>query len=150
MHQTNVLKKLTHISILRQKRDAYDHHWAPGYVVGTSPQTIEFVLNYNRNQHKAWISPAFSNEVFEKEAVHKVFFLILLLVIIGEFFRFVFIFQIKEKVFNVYFSSPAIALADSAVITILGENNQDKYGKQRVFGSIGWGLFMFVMGMYLQ
>ena len=57
----------------------------------------------------------------------------MLLVIIGEFF-----------------SSPAIALADSAVITLLGEENQDKYGGQRMFGSIGWGLSMFIMGMVLD
>ncbi len=61
------------------------------------------------------------------------FFLILLLVVIGEFV-----------------SSPAIALADSAVITLLGEQNQDKYGSQRVFGSLGWGLTMFVMGIVLD
>ena len=56
-------------------------------MVGTSPQSIGFVSNYNVNKHKEWVSPAFSNEIFEKQAVHKVFFLVLLLVIIGEFFR---------------------------------------------------------------
>ncbi len=65
--------------------------------------------------------------------MHKVFFLILLLVIIGEFF-----------------SSPAVALADSAVITMLGEEHQDKYGKQRMFGSFGWAVAMFIMGMVLD
>ena len=48
------------------------------------------------------------------------------------------------------FSSPAIAMADSAVITLLGEENQDKYGSQRMFGSIGWGVTMFIMGMVLD
>lgn len=76
------------IEHLRMKRSAYDHRWAPGYVVGTSPQSIGFVSNYNVNKHKEWVSPAFSNEIFEKQAVHKVFFLVLLLVIIGEFFRY--------------------------------------------------------------
>ena len=47
-------------------------------------------------------------------------------------------------------SSPAIALADSAVLTLLGEEHQDKYGKQRIFGSMGWGLTMFFMGMVLD
>jgi hypothetical protein len=56
---------------------------------------------------------------------------------------------------NIYFvvfvfSSPAIALADSAVITLLGEENQDKYGSQRMFGSIGWGTSMFIIGMVLD
>ncbi len=53
-------------------------------------------------------------------------------------------------VFFRHFSSPAIALADSAVITLLGEEHQDKYGSQRMFGSIGWGLAMFIMGMVLD
>ena len=47
-------------------------------------------------------------------------------------------------------SSPAIAMADSAVITLLGEENQDKYQNQRMFGSIGWGITMFIMGMVLD
>ena len=52
------------------------------------------------NSDHSWLSPAYNNEVFERPQVFKTFFLILLLIIIGEFF-----------------ASPAIALADSAVIT---------------------------------
>jgi ABC-type enterochelin transport system permease subunit len=33
------------------------------------------------------VSPAYNNEVFERAGVHKVFFLLLLLIVIGEFFR---------------------------------------------------------------
>lgn len=58
--------------------------------------------------------------------------MLLLLVIIGEFF-----------------SAPAITLADSAVITLLGED-ADKYGHQRMFGSLGWGLAMFFVGIALD
>ena len=47
-------------------------------------------------------------------------------------------------------SSPAVALADSAVFTLLGEENHHKYGTQRMFGSIGWAVTMFVMGMVLD
>jgi len=64
--------------------------------------------------------------------IQKVFFLLLLLVIIGEFF-----------------SAPAITLADSAVITLLGED-ADRYGHQRMFGSLGWGLAMFFVGIALD
>lgn len=56
----------------------------------------------------------------------------MLLVIIGEFF-----------------SAPAITLADSAVITLLGED-ADRYGHQRMFGSLGWGLAMFFVGIALD
>ena len=59
--------------------------------------------------------------------------------------------SLKKKIeFLLFFSSPAIAMADSAVITLLGEENQDKYGSQRMFGSIGWGVTMFIMGMVLD
>ena len=33
---------------------------------------------------KEWVSPSFSNEVFERAGVAKVFFLVLLLVVIGK------------------------------------------------------------------
>lgn len=55
------------------------------YVVGKSPQVITFVDD--QMQHKTWVSPRWNNEVFERAAVHKVFFLIFLLIVVGEFFR---------------------------------------------------------------
>lgn len=64
--------------------------------------------------------------------IQKAFLLLLLLVVIGEFF-----------------SAPAITLADSAVITLLGED-ADRYGHQRMFGSLGWGLAMFFVGIALD
>lgn len=48
-----------------------------------------------------------------------------------------------------FFSAPAITLADSAVITLLGED-ADKYGHQRMFGSLGWGISMFIVGIVLD
>ena len=58
-----------------------------GYVIGKSPQVIDF--QNEQKEHKIWISPRWNNEVFEKSGVHKVFFLIFLLIIVGEFFRYV-------------------------------------------------------------
>ena len=92
--------------------------------VGTSPSVMVFDdMEMNYDKRTEWVSPSFSNEVFERSGVEKVkkktvlrrrnkkidsdfqvFFLVLLLVMIGEFF-----------------ASPAIALADSAVIQSLGE-----------------------------
>ena len=93
-------------SLSRVKRDdAQDYKWAPGYVVGASPYRIYFNDSHkDYDKRSTWLTPSFSNEVFEKSGVEKVFFLLLLTVIIGEFF-----------------ASPAIALADSAIITSLGE-----------------------------
>ena len=51
---------------------------------------------------------------------------------------------------SLFCSSPAIALADSAVLTQLGEDKEHEYNSHRIFGSIGWGATMFVMGMVLD
>ena len=92
-----------------------------------SPQAIDFTYNYDKNKHKDWVSPEHSNEVFEKDGVHKVFFLICLLVVIGEFF-----------------SSPAVALADSAVITMLGEKHQVRLDSEDLVSILIWLFFIFI------
>ena len=56
-----------------------------GYVIGKSPQVIDF--ENEQKIHKIWISPRWNNEVFDKPGVRKTFFLIFLLIIVGEFFR---------------------------------------------------------------
>jgi hypothetical protein len=68
-------------------------------------------MNTNYEKGTEWVSPSYSNEVFERAGVEKVFFLVLLLVIIGEFF-----------------ASPATALADSAVINALGDKQVKQEG----------------------
>ncbi|XP_042149483.1 major facilitator superfamily domain-containing protein 6-like [Ixodes scapularis] len=104
----------------------------PNYVVGKSPNTVEYTLNYNQERHTSYISPPFSSIVYKYEDVQEVFFLLLLLIVLGE-----------------YFSAPAITLADSATISYLGEN-LDNYGRQRMFGSLGWGVAMFFVGIALD
>ena len=99
---------------------------------GVSPLGVEYVNNFNERIHKDWVSPLFSSIVYRTDDIHKAFFLLMLLVIIGEFF-----------------SAPAITLADSAVITLLGED-ADRYGHQRMFGSLGWGVAMFFVGIALD
>lgn len=99
---------------------------------GMSPLSISYVNNYDPTKHNNLVSPLFSNIVYRTDDIHKAFFLLILLVIIGEFF-----------------SAPAITLADSAVITILGEDS-DLYGHQRMFGSLGWGVAMFFVGIALD
>uniref|UniRef100_A0A1B0DI68 Major facilitator superfamily associated domain-containing protein n=2 Tax=Phlebotomus papatasi TaxID=29031 RepID=A0A1B0DI68_PHLPP len=99
---------------------------------GQSPLDVRYASNYNAKIHGSWVSPLFSSIVYRTEDIQKAFFLLILLVIIGEFF-----------------AAPAITLADSAVITILGEES-DLYGRQRMFGSLGWGLAMFFVGIALD
>ncbi|KAJ2950839.1 hypothetical protein O0L34_g5182 [Tuta absoluta] len=97
-----------------------------------SPLDVSDALNYDPEANANWVTPLHSSIVYRKPDIQKTFFLLLLLVVIGEFF-----------------SAPAITLADSAVITLLGED-ADRYGHQRMFGSLGWGLAMFFVGIALD
>ncbi|KAL0126821.1 hypothetical protein PUN28_005292 [Cardiocondyla obscurior] len=97
-----------------------------------SPLSVTYAANYNEKENKEWVKPLFSSIVYRLPDIQKTFFLLLLLVVVGEFF-----------------SAPAITLADSAVITLLGED-ADRYGHQRMFGSLGWGLAMFFVGIALD
>lgn len=70
--------------------------------------------------------------VFSEDSIHKVFYVLLFLSVIGEFF-----------------ASPAPTLADTATLNALGDD-KDKYGRQRMFGSIGWGSAMFLVGFAID
>ncbi|XP_055638815.1 major facilitator superfamily domain-containing protein 6 isoform X2 [Toxorhynchites rutilus septentrionalis] len=104
----------------------------PIATAGQSPLSVNYANNFDHKLHNDLVSPIFSSIVYRTADIQKAFFLLLLLVIIGEFF-----------------SAPAITLADSAVITLLGED-ADRYGHQRMFGSSGWGLAMFFVGIALD
>lgn len=73
-----------------------------------------------------------SSLVYDPEGVHQVFLVLLFLTLVGEFF-----------------SAPAITLADSATLGMLGEN-KELYGKQRLWGSLGWGTAMFLLGFIID
>lgn len=104
----------------------------PVYEAGISPIDVSYADNFDKKKHRTWVSPLFSSIVYTYDDINKAFFLLFLLIVIGEFF-----------------SAPSITLADSAVITLLGDN-ADKYGHQRMFGSLGWGLSMFFVGIALD
>lgn len=108
------------------------HRPPPNYIVGKSPMTVEYTLNYDKQKHESFVSPPFSTIVYKWDDVKGVFFLLLLLVCLGEFF-----------------SAPAVTIADSATLNALGENI-DQYHRQRMFGSVGWGITMFLVGMALD
>jgi len=79
------------------------HKPPPTHIVGKSPLTVEYTLNYNQEKHVSYVSPPFSTIVYKLDDVKEVFFLLLLLILLGEFF-----------------SAPAITLADCATLTYLG------------------------------
>ncbi|KAK0158487.1 hypothetical protein PV328_009484 [Microctonus aethiopoides] len=116
------------VPLVRKRRSVRVAHLP----LGRSPLPVTFADNYNPETNKDWVKPQFSSIVYRLGDIQKTFFLLLLLVIVGEFF-----------------SAPAITLADSAVITLLGED-ADRYGHQRMFGSLGWGLAMFFVGIALD
>jgi MFS transporter, PPP family, 3-phenylpropionic acid transporter len=45
--------------------------------------------------------------------------------------------------------APIVPLADSAVISLLGER-RDRYGTQRLFGAIGWGVGGLLIGLVIE
>ncbi|KAM3917041.1 major facilitator superfamily domain-containing protein 6 [Leptodactylus fuscus] len=66
---------------------------------------------------------------YNQEDVETIFLLILLVVIIGEFF-----------------SAPAVTIVDTVTLQYLGKH-RDRYGLQRMWGSLGWGLAMLSIGI---
>lgn len=80
----------------------------------TSPTVKQHQLIYNENQ------------------VETIFLLILLVIIVGEFF-----------------SAPAITIVDTITLQYLGKA-RDRYGLQRMWGSLGWGLAMLLVGIWID
>ncbi|CAF2326711.1 unnamed protein product [Rotaria sp. Silwood2] len=78
------------------------------------------------------VKPLASPVLYEQKDVRNVFMVFLLLIIIGEFF-----------------SAPAITLADAYTLAYLAQDTE-LYGRQRMFGSIGWGLAIFIVAMILD
>ncbi|XP_072302886.1 major facilitator superfamily domain-containing protein 6-A-like [Eucyclogobius newberryi] len=66
---------------------------------------------------------------YNEDQVESIFLLILLVVIVGEFF-----------------SAPAITIVDTVTLQYLGKA-RDRYGLQRMWGSLGWGLAMLLVGI---
>ncbi|GAB1606717.1 major facilitator superfamily domain-containing protein 6 [Argonauta hians] len=90
------------------------------------------IANKNKEQVAGLVSPRFSTIVYREDQVQQIFFVLLILIIVGEFF-----------------SAPAITLADSVTLAYLGDDVEN-YGRQRMFGSLGWGVAMFLVGMALD
>ncbi|CAH2306560.1 major facilitator superfamily domain-containing 6 isoform X1 [Pelobates cultripes] len=67
--------------------------------------------------------------LYDEADVETIFLLILLVVIIGEFF-----------------SAPAVTIVDTVTLQYLGKH-RDRYGLQRMWGSLGWGLAMLSVGI---
>ncbi|XP_037617363.1 major facilitator superfamily domain-containing protein 6-A-like isoform X1 [Sebastes umbrosus] len=70
--------------------------------------------------------------IYNKDQVENIFLLILLVIIVGEFF-----------------SAPAITIVDTVTLQYLGKA-RDRYGLQRMWGSLGWGMAMLLVGIWID
>ncbi|XP_044044363.1 major facilitator superfamily domain-containing protein 6-A-like isoform X4 [Siniperca chuatsi] len=70
--------------------------------------------------------------IYNKDQVESIFLLILLVIIVGEFF-----------------SAPAVTIVDTVTLQYLGKA-RDRYGLQRMWGSLGWGLAMLLVGIWID
>jgi PPP family 3-phenylpropionic acid transporter len=52
-------------------------------------------------------------------------------------------------IFHALFSAPVVALSDSATLALLGEQ-RERYGAQRVWGAVGWGVSTLLFGALVQ
>ncbi|XP_031680354.1 major facilitator superfamily domain-containing protein 6-A-like isoform X3 [Oncorhynchus kisutch] len=77
-------------------------------------QPREYIIEYNEDQ------------------VESIFLLILLVIIVGEFF-----------------STPAVTIVDTVTLQYLGKH-RDRYGLQRMWGSLGWGVTMLLVGIWID
>ncbi|XP_054418608.1 major facilitator superfamily domain-containing protein 6 isoform X2 [Pteronotus mesoamericanus] len=67
--------------------------------------------------------------VYDQKEVESIFLVILVVVIIGEFF-----------------SASSVTIVDTVTLQYLGKH-RDRYGLQRMWGSLGWGLAMLSVGI---
>lgn len=70
--------------------------------------------------------------IYNQDQVEKIFLIILLVIIVGEFF-----------------SAPAVTIVDTVTLQYLGKA-RDRYGLQRMWGSLGWGLAMLLVGIWID
>ena len=64
--------------------------------------------------------------------LNRIFVILMILIVVGEFLE-----------------SPSFTLADAALLEHLGDERR-YYGKQRLWGSLGFGIFSFVVGVLLE
>ncbi|XP_070588042.1 major facilitator superfamily domain-containing protein 6 [Erythrolamprus reginae] len=105
-----------------------------GVTVASAPKAIVTAGNTNQTTAPPIVTPkpappAHFALVYDHEEVEAIFLLILLVVIVGEFF-----------------SASSVTIVDTVTLQYLGKH-RDRYGLQRMWGSLGWGLAMLSVGI---
>lgn len=94
--------------------------------------------------------------VYEKKDVNHIFLVFLIFILAGYLYFILYLEFIFHLIYSLniiigeFFSAPAITMADTCTLQYLGPANADQYEKQRMFGSLGWGLAMLTMGILLD
>ena len=103
-------------------------------VYGKSPLPLDHkdIANLDQIDVRGLVSPPYSNVVYYSKDIYNIFLVLLLMMILGEFL-----------------SAPSIVMADSVTLGYLGDD-ADLYGKQRIYGSLGWAIAMFFVGIALD
>lgn len=61
--------------------------------------------------------------------------------------KFIFLYLLLATIFTTLLSCPSLTLADTATVNLLKQNGDThKYGKQRMWGSVGYGSMAFLIG----
>lgn len=125
---------LTTEPTLRPQTEGITHH-VTDLILNTSTVTLSPTGNVTRETTIAVVTTTKSlpsdqvTLVYDQQEVEAIFLVILVVVIIGEFF-----------------SASSVTIVDTVTLQYLGKH-RDRYGLQRMWGSLGWGLAMLSVGI---
>ncbi|XP_077401089.1 major facilitator superfamily domain-containing protein 6-A-like [Vanacampus margaritifer] len=120
----------------RIRRSLIDLRWLTKFVVPRSKRSINDTTPDSNTTTTVSPVPTTSHKeyhiIYDSSQVENIFLIILLLIIVGEFF-----------------SAPAVTIVDTVTLQYLGKA-RDRYGLQRMWGSLGWGLAMLLVGIWID
>ncbi|XP_044942429.1 major facilitator superfamily domain-containing protein 6 isoform X4 [Mustela putorius furo] len=96
----------------------------PAFLGNTTRETTTTVVTTTKSLPSSQVTL-----VYDQQEVEAIFLVILVVVIIGEFF-----------------SASSVTIVDTVTLQYLGKH-RDRYGLQRMWGSLGWGLAMLSVGI---
>ncbi|XP_045908349.1 major facilitator superfamily domain-containing protein 6-A [Micropterus dolomieu] len=131
---------LDYVTVLHRQERSLDANatsapFSPGNTTQQTPNTTLLTTTTTTTTTTASTAPTAAKKnqiIFNKDQVESIFLLILLVIIVGEFF-----------------SAPAITIVDTVTLQYLGKA-RDRYGLQRMWGSLGWGLAMLLVGIWID
>ncbi|MED6250526.1 Major facilitator superfamily domain-containing protein 6-A [Ataeniobius toweri] len=118
--------------LYRQKRSLDDSTSALFLPLNTTQPVPNSTLQTTTTTSPATTSKKEYQIIYNQDQVNNIFLLILLVIIVGEFF-----------------SAPAVTIVDTVTLQYLGKA-RDRYGLQRMWGSLGWGLAMLGVGIWID